>query len=559
MADLSALALVTMSRAYTLTPRPRHLSTTATLVRRLRHPLRMHRVRHPSDLPSESGTAPSWSDQRHLSVGDGGLEEPTSQGSPYELIEIKDRGEYTVQRYGNVDLYWNSVMVEASQEEKERRRVAGEGRERKRNGRVLDNTEQLYQTFQRRQPDWRSSTVPGQALSIPGQTSPTVPSDNASHAATQHGCDAGEDRHITLTENTSVTGSNAQQANNSRLTWNSALTRILASPSVDPSVASEIKARAGQMSNGQDPGDDEVNMRAVNMVPNFSYPIANARWCDACHASDWPCLDGFECDNSAGNEPRLPNRRGGFVTDTSNDDVSFLDLTLFSDVDVDSLYREPTPTAASHRSPDAGSILRDILEAEEVELYREIMSHNPRFTLLLDRAENRQVSLVTKLGSLTEHSMKRVADLEGRESCRKTPAFDGGYEDLYIDDPVTLVQAFNLMDRVLEGCWERECSLLNTLLDVKDRRDKWRNALLRLLTLSSDGGDIVGFSSRKNIVTTRPSLGSMSSSSEAGSGMSSDTNLSKRALDALLRVAVQNVNILREDLEDVDRLLLESD
>jgi hypothetical protein len=115
------------------------------------------------------------------------------------------------------------------------------------------------------------------------------------------------------------------------------------------------------------------------------------------------------------------------------------------------------------------------------------------------------------------------------------------------------------MDRVLEGCWERECSLLNTLLDVKDRRDKWRNALLRLLTLSSDGGDIVGFSSRKNIVTTRPSLGSMSSSSEAGSGMSSDTNLSKRALDALLRVAVQNVNILREDLEDVDRLLLESD
>ncbi|KAF3051494.1 hypothetical protein E8E11_001970 [Didymella keratinophila] len=543
-----------MPRAYTLTPRPRNLSTTAILIHRLRHPLRMQRVRHPSQVLSNPGSAPTEPDGRHSAAEDDWPEEPTSQGSPYEVTEIEDRGEYTKQKYGNVDLYWNSVMVEASPEEKEMRRVIEEdiGKE-KRDGRVFENTEQLYQAYQKRQPDRRSSTVPGQALSTPGRTSPTVPSVNASHAATRSDLHANQDRYITHTENTRVVELNAQRAGDSRLTWNSALTQIIASPGVDPSIASEIKARAGHMPNNQDLDDEEVDMRAVSMVPKFSYPIANACWCDACHASSWPFLDGSECDNSAESDSHLLNGLCEFWTDMGNDDVSFLDLTQSNDVDVDSLYREPTPTPAptSQRTSDPGLILRDILEPEELVLYRKIMSHNPRFTMLLDRAETRQVSLVTKLGHLIEDLTKKIADLEGHDDRRKNSVLGGGYGTLYIDDPTALVRAFDLMDCVLRGCWERECSLLNTLLDVKDRRDRRRSALLRLLTSRLDGGR---FSSLKNSVVDRPLVGSMSSSSETRSGTSGNVDLSKRALEALLQVALQNVNVLREDLEDVDRL-----
>lgn len=39
------------------------------------------------------------------------------------------------------------------------------------------------------------------------------------------------------------------------------------------------------MSNIENSGEEKVGIR-VGVVPNFSYPIANARWCDACHTAD---------------------------------------------------------------------------------------------------------------------------------------------------------------------------------------------------------------------------------------------------------------------------------
>lgn len=326
-------------------------------------------------MPSNPGLAPNKSNGRYAAAEDDWLEEPASQGSSYELIEIEDRGEYTEHKNGNVDLYWNSVMAEASPEEGERWRVIEETRRKeKRSGRVFDNTEQLYQAFNKRQPHPRSSAVPEQGVSASKLRSSLASADDIPHPATQSDIDATEDYHIILTENACVTQCNAQRADTSRLTWNSALTRIQASPGIDPSVASEIKARAGRASDNKAPGDEEVDMRAVAMVPNFSYPIANARWCDACHASDWPCLDGTECDNSDERQSPPPDNRNDITTDTSNDDVSFLHLAQSNDIDVDSLYRESMPTATSHRSSDPGSVLRDILEPEEWELYQKIIA-----------------------------------------------------------------------------------------------------------------------------------------------------------------------------------------
>lgn len=165
---------------------------------------------------------------------------------------------------------------------------------------MIDNIEQFNHAFNKRQPHPHSSTVREQTVSTSDLRWSLALAKKNSHSATRSDAGATEDLHITFAENACVTQCNAQQpADKSRLIWNSEFTRILASPDVDPSAASEIKAQAGHASGHEAQGDEEVDMRAVTMVPNLSCPVANAHWCDACHASDWPCLDGSECYNSA--------------------------------------------------------------------------------------------------------------------------------------------------------------------------------------------------------------------------------------------------------------------
>lgn len=536
----------------------------------------MQRIRQPDLLPSNSGSVRNESDKRRPRAEDEWLEEPTSQGPPYELVEIQDKGKYTEQRYGNADVYWNSVMVEASEEEKERRRVAGEGESReKRNGRIFENTEQLYQAYNKRQRNQddmkRSSAVPEQKRFLSDLASTPAPTDGPSHPAAKPNHDANEDPYITLTENTSVAELNTNLTLSPDLTWNSALTQILASPGVDSSVSSGIRARAHGTFRSKRGDTDEVDMREVSMVPSFSYPLRNARWCDACQASYLPSLDRdgqVEGIWQAEGEDHLPNGRNDSTTGDSDDDVSFLDLTQSNDMHADSLYRVPTPTLTptERRTSDPGSVLRDILDAEELEMYQEIMSHNPRFTMLLDWAENRaenvdenrQVPLITKLCWVIEDLTKRLADFEGCGSCRTTRQGADGFENLCVSDPGKLVRAFDLMDRVLKGCWKRECSLLNTLLDIQERRNSQSIVFLRLLTRRAGAGNRAKSSSQKYAIECQ-SFGSLVSSGGSETASKSDASLSKKELDTLLHIATQNVTILREDLGDVCELLYESD
>lgn len=207
MTDLSTLALATMPRAYTLTPRPKNLSALATLVHRLRPPLRMQRVRHSSHIPSHPDPTPTESDESHPAGEDDWLEEPASQGLPYESIELEDRGEYTEQRYGNIELYWNSVLVEASLEQQKGRRMAEQDRREKRNGRVFDNTEQLYQAFKRSQSAQCSYILPGQTAAPPELASSMILAGDSSRTATQADLDANKERCVALTEQIKVANS----------------------------------------------------------------------------------------------------------------------------------------------------------------------------------------------------------------------------------------------------------------------------------------------------------------------------------------------------------------
>lgn len=193
-------------------------------------------------------------------------------------------------------------MVEAGPEKKERRRLAEEDRKKGTRGRAFGDTEQLYEAVANRQ-RIRGSVQGTASAAVPermGCLLPTPSTHRIAHGRTegvtdQQSCcnrDTNGYRYSAPTENSNAyeLPVDAQQRAKSTLTWNSALTRILASPCVDPSVSAAIRARARGRTMSRRRTNEAVDMRLVDMVPNFSYPLAGARWCERCNVHERPAV-----------------------------------------------------------------------------------------------------------------------------------------------------------------------------------------------------------------------------------------------------------------------------
>lgn len=396
-----------MPTAYTLTPRPKNLSITATLIYRLRHPLRMQRIRNLSLAPSRSPSVRTYSDKRRPKVKDKRLESPTRSGSPCQLVEIEDKGEYNEQRYDNVNTYWNSAMVEAGPEKKERRRLAEEDRKKGTRGRAFGDTEQLYEAVANRQ-RIRGSVQGTASAAVPermGCLLPTPSTHRIAHGRTegvtdQQSCcnrDTNGYRYSAPTENSNAyeLPVDAQQRAKSTLTWNSALTRILASPCVDPSVSAAIRARARGRTMSRRRTNEAVDMRLVDMVPNFSYPLAGARWCERCNVHERPAVPASPTSDEQkktlkpSNSPSIaPQQRPADLNINTNSTSNAPRPTTSQpspSPSTDSLYRPPTP--AQHTEHVPHSVLRDILDPPELAMYSHIATHDARLSLLLEDAD----------------------------------------------------------------------------------------------------------------------------------------------------------------------------
>ncbi|KAH6637966.1 hypothetical protein C7974DRAFT_451172 [Boeremia exigua] len=339
-----------MPRAYTLSPRPQNFSTTASLINRLRHPLRISRVRRVSISPSHSPSARTRLDKRRPRASDECVEASTPQSSPHELVKIEDRGEYTEQRYGDVNLYWNSEMVETNEQGATQRKTGDKNARRKRQkeSHVFDDTEQLCRAYHNR---YQGQGSPKSEKIAPQQTNQsTNPAPNTHHSQATHLPTHRTHRnHSTPTATSSSTDPPPDSHTFAHLTWNSALAHILSSPLIDPSIKAAISAR----SNASQPAtqNGEVAMCAVNLVPNFSYPIPSARWYDTATVSapGPPSVNG----NAAGLAARDERRRDSLL---GNGDTAVLDVGG-ADADEDSLYRAPTPgRAATYRGGAAGDV-----------------------------------------------------------------------------------------------------------------------------------------------------------------------------------------------------------
>jgi hypothetical protein len=562
-----------MSKAYTLTPRPKDLGAMATFVHRLRYPLRIRGIRHNELLfRSQSFSTRGDSDKRRPRFEDERLEAPTRSGSPYELVEIEDKGKYNEVRYSNVDVFWNSTMVEASEEERARKREVEERKMMKRRGRVFEGSEKLCSVVRgcgkepkagepRRVADINDCRIQGSndyanSKEQPERTSSLANPFSRHRVANVHvelssnrltGSYRGTngDHYYTLAEDDDVAVLDLHQVVDPRLTWNTALTRLLASAYIDPEVKATITAKARDRK-ATDMNAEELEKREVNMVPNFSYPIVSARWINRYDAEDLPFANrdrvvhsNREKQGSVAEE--CPIRLGIYSPASAH---------LNPSASSDSLYYQQT--AVGRATPIPSSIFRDILSPSELDLYREIVTHDPRFSTLLGQAESRQVPLICKLHTAIFVLQERLTDLEDNvlpTLCHNLEEKTNEIEDMFVVDRERtkhIIDMERIVDSgsgVLEGCWARECSLLNTLLHIRTKR------------LMRRGFVAMRFRQNATYTHDRQRFDSLASSVGSETMAGREASLKRSALDTLTDMAAQDVRILREDVGDIVDLI----
>ena len=537
-----------MPTAYAPVPCPKDLSTMATLVHRLRHPLRIHKARHNEFRPSHSPSVRDFSDKRRPKAENEWLEGPVRSDSPVELVQIEDKGEYSQPRYGDLDLFWNSIMIEATEEERAKRKKEDE-RKKRRRGCVFEDNEKIYTAFNNHQPIQSGMKKTGSIV----VTEPTSSLSNylsahpisSGHADmlpdrtiySDH--DASGDRYITLTENTSVAELDSHQTTISYLTWNSAFNKILASSCVPSGMEATIRARARDRTRNKIDGD--VDMRDVGMVPNFSYPIASARWCERHDINAFPSMDSdkqedLDLNTSWGNQC---HQLVGLGISLYIDRPSSTTTKRCPPASSNSLYRPLTHRTSTRSDPYL--VLRDILEPSELDMYQEIVTHDPRFTVLLNDADvlSRQVPLVQKLHRTLSALLDQSADLEDlyTDLCKRTEM---------------LKKMVNFGNKVMEGCWKRECLLLNTLLAIQQRRSAPYGFAARFLR-RKNGGTVIAESPTTNSMfreRDRQSLCWFACSIGSGTVSGSEMLLKQGELDVLIAIAAQNVKVLKDDVQD---------
>ncbi|KAF3001968.1 hypothetical protein E8E13_007532 [Curvularia kusanoi] len=326
------------------------------LVHHLRHALHIQDIRQAPGPPSAPSTRP-LSDRHRPLIPQEQQEAPTLNSS-CELVGVLEKGEYTEPRPAEIKTRRSSMMAEADGGSK--KRLSEEGTELMTSGRHVRRSQSEQQFSQVHQvqmcgKDDFPTTSPMADLMRPLPAPPlevTSPSVVHSIPSTPILLDDTADRFITLTETTS----SQTPPEYACWSWNSALTAILASPNVDISVSAAVRSRAPNYQTSSDAdGEEQVDMRAVRVVPNFSYPLASARWYGSWDDADPP-------------KPLKRRRPSCSVGD-----------------DMGSLFPDPSLVPKrlrlkGEKATDASSELGRVLDPDQVRMYRQIMRHNPTFT-----------------------------------------------------------------------------------------------------------------------------------------------------------------------------------
>lgn len=157
---------------------------------------------------------------------------------------------------------------------------------------IQEQPEQEHQAQLHNQKGLRISIAVPENTPTPPTPPPKDPSPTTvdSTSPTPSTPDDTADRFISLTTTTCTSANQSPLTDRTNLTWNSALTRILTSARVDAILAAGLRARAPAHQASSEMGGGEqvlIDMRAVRLVPNFSYPLAGAEWHERRDLDEW--------------------------------------------------------------------------------------------------------------------------------------------------------------------------------------------------------------------------------------------------------------------------------
>jgi hypothetical protein len=156
---------------------------------------------------------------------------------------------------------------------------------------------------------------------------------------------------------------------------------------------------------------------------------------------------------------------------------------------------------------------------------------------LQDRVIGVEEDLIPDLSTHLEQRHLQIRELDARNLSLQ-------------EEIVELKRIVDFSNKVLAGCWERECEVWRTLNDIQRRREKYRGPLAcifsRASNTSTQDNELLDFHRPESyVVQPQPQP-----FNRAAQGP-----LKKKELDALLLMAKQNVNILVEDLKEMRGLV----
>ncbi|OAL07639.1 hypothetical protein IQ06DRAFT_342355 [Phaeosphaeriaceae sp. SRC1lsM3a] len=337
------------------------------------------------------------------------------------------------------------------------------------------------------------------------------------------------------------------------LTWNACLNEVIGHGSVDQDMVERVKemVKSSTTTNG-DGGIDQTHLSTieVGLVPNFSYPIVGSPFYDRISAAQSPpptLTNGVSQSPPAEVDTEL-DRHTSTVTNRSLDfDFDFhktlstpsSPLRSPTSSTSDSLYRPPTPSSTSTTRRRLDALLTEILTRSELDLCQTILRpplHSP------PRLDPLPTRLILSLHRALLHLQDRVLNSEdillpqlGTALEKKTYTIDVlSVEVRNLDDQIPeLKLALDFGNRIIAGCWVRDYEVWRTLLGIRERRrgrkEWWR-----------------GWKSKK------VEDGVLSPDEAVEAGMTGEElRLRNGETEALINMTRQNLEILREDVDDM--------
>lgn len=200
---------------------------------------------------------------------------------------------------------------------------------------IQEQPEQEYQAQLHNQKGLRISIAVAENTPTPPTPPPKDPSPTTvdSTSPTPSTSEDTADRFISLTTTTCTSANQSPLIDRTNLTWNSVLTTILTSARVDAILAAGIRSRAPAHQASSEMGGGKqvlIDMRAVRFVPNFSYPLAGAKW------DEKRDLDEWEREKRRGDDEKRRREEKAGKADSS------------------SLFREPSPVSKDHGKNTSG-------------------------------------------------------------------------------------------------------------------------------------------------------------------------------------------------------------